>query len=245
MNTSGAVCLAQDNMQAVRPGIKPPMFRRGDNVAVRDFISSHPAHMKKEIVSPSWGKIIKHRARETWWKLPSCYGHWTHPHIDCCELGLENTSSWSQIFFFCHPKFLSQSMIIGWASILCLSLMLTSLTWKPFVFDEVRETMSTRSPSTTSTTTIIRTSLVMVTTMTWRAPSCTADARGALVRPSLLSGCITILFDITWLTAWHTQSQNALKIVCIWNITSNISVPRRWNISLYTNFKQSQQLVVF
>lgn len=52
-----------------------------------------------------------------------------------------------------------------------------------FCFDEVRETMLLRSPSTTSTTTTIRTTPAsMVTTMTWRALSSTADARGASVR---------------------------------------------------------------
>lgn len=94
---------------------------------------------------------------------------------------------------FSIVKAATHSWFIGWISFVCVCVLpffslCDIINMAAFCFVEVRETMLLRSPSTTCTTsnqTTTRTPLIiMVTTVTWRAPSCTADARGALVRPT-------------------------------------------------------------
>lgn len=126
---------------------------------------------------------------------------------------------------------LNKLFVFVFASSLCDIIIMVSVC-----FDEVRETMLLRSPSVSTTKPTIRTTpTITVTTMIWRAPSSTADARGALVRLNehYMLHCAPqrLHHDYIWHYIHHNLAQqltvqchNALKITSAINITPFIPV---------------------
>lgn len=97
----------------------------------------------------------------------------TQPPSEAQQAGDHRNSSGYRLIVYWFNKL----FVFAFASRLCIIIM-TALC-----FDEVRETMLSRSQSAATTKPTTRTCpIIMVTIVTWRNPSSTADAREASVR---------------------------------------------------------------